>query len=45
MQRNINGLSYVEWLRSAGKTDTAGLAITYHDAWKAGEDPCDWRNP
>lgn len=43
MQRNCNGLTYIEWLNAAGKSDTNGLSLVYHDAWKAGEDPCDWK--
>ena len=43
--RNSNGLTYVEWLNAAGKSDDGGLVIAYHDAWKAGEDPCDWKVP
>lgn len=43
MKRNINGLSYREWLAAAGKNDDNGIDAVYWDAWKAGEDPCDWK--
>lgn len=44
MSLNCNGLTYDEWLSSAGKYNSARLAA-YECAWEAGADPCEWKVP
>jgi hypothetical protein len=44
---NREGLTFAEWLAAAGVRGdylvAVDLALALHDAWRAGEDPTDWR--
>jgi len=45
---NREGLSWTEWLQAAGYDLStirpgADLTVALIDAWKAGEDPCEYR--
>lgn len=41
--RNREGLTWVEWARAATVPIADGGTLEHRDAWKAGEDPTEWR--
>jgi hypothetical protein len=43
--RNRNGLTFAEWMASAGKdAQTYGsIRLIWYYAWEGGEDPCEWK--